>query len=89
MHWLTSLRLMKECKKTEYITLKGNESMSKLKKPLGTRDVVKIMHPEAFSRTGVINRVCEKTGMVNVFQKNTDIGIWFDEKYLKRIGRIR
>jgi hypothetical protein len=56
---------------------------------LESKDVVRILHSESKIKTGVINRKCPTTGMYNIFLKGADFGIWFFEKNLKRIGRVK
>jgi hypothetical protein len=66
-----------------------NESWGVNMRPIQSKDVVRIIHPQLRDCTGVVNRRCEITGMINVFIKNQFIGIWFFEYDLKRIGRIK
>lgn len=60
------------------------------KRPLQPKDVVRILDNRfTLARTGVVNRRDETTGMINVFTKAWDHGIWFFESNLKRIGRVK
>jgi hypothetical protein len=63
------------------------------KRPLLSKDIVRVVMPDVSKNvTGIVNRVDVNTGLVNVFitQDNpSGIGIWYDKKHLKRIGRTR
>lgn len=57
------------------------------KRELAERDVVRIITGPLKGNTGVINRI--ENDQVNVFIKDTYIGIWFEIKELQRIGKIK
>lgn len=57
-------------------------------RPLGPSDVVRIISGQCRGDTGVVNRIDSASGMINVFQRGSDIGIWFFSRNLKRIGRV-
>ena len=58
-------------------------------KPIQTNDVVRIKEGLP-GKTGVVNRVDGESVNVFVTQNNPyGIGIWFNVRDLKRIGRVR
>lgn len=57
-----------------------------MKRPIESKDVVRIKHGLP-GKTGVVNRVDGES--VNIFIKGKTIGIWFNIREIKRIGRIK
>jgi len=60
-----------------------------MKRPLAPKDVVRIKKGLP-GKTGVVNRLDGESVNVFVTQNNPfGIGIWFNERELKRIGRVK
>jgi len=57
-----------------------------MKRPIEAKDVVRIKKGIP-GKTGVVNRV--EFESVHVFVKGHQIGIWFNVRDLKRIGRVK
>ena len=58
----------------------------KLKKPISSKDIVRIISGKCKNRTGVVNRIDGDS--INIFLKGSYIGVWFLIEEIKRIGRI-
>ena len=57
--------------------------MNKMFKP---KDIVRI---SSLGTTGVVNRVCHKTGAISVFPKGHEYAVWLFPSDLKRIGSTK
>lgn len=58
-------------------------------RPIESKDVVRIKHGLP-GKTGVVNRVDGESVNVFVTQNNpAGIGVWFNVRELKRIGRVK
>lgn len=60
-----------------------------MKRPIQSKDVVRIIAGPCKGNTGVVNRLDEERELVNIFQRGAYIGIWFRSRDVKRIGRVR
>lgn len=57
-----------------------------MKRPIESKDIVRTDK----GSTGVVNRLCGNNVNVFITQNNpAGIGIWFNIKQLKRIGRVK
>lgn len=55
-------------------------------KPITSKDVIRIVSGQCKGQTGVVNRIDGDN--VNIFLKDNSIGVWFNIREIKRIGRI-